>query len=289
MMPAKLSAPDRRFIHDAAEYFENPRLLMRFTEAIGRPVEQVAAHLPETFHEIIRASLLKGLAQIVRTINTEDLVGSVGSRAEPPSGISAWRHAGAAAATGAVGGFFGLAGLAVELPISTGIMLRSIAVTAHECGEDVTQYETLLECLAVLSQGGPSEADDAMNDSYYTSRVAMAAMTREAAKYIGGVSAKQFAKDVARGTAPAIVRLIAQVAGRFNVVVGQKLAAQAVPIVGAVGGAGINLAFADHFNKVAKYHFGIRRLEREHGFEQVQAAYQAELRALKGASHSPAQ
>lgn len=36
---------------------------------------------------------------------------------------------------------------------------------------------------------------------------------------------------------PVLVRLIAQIASRFGVVVTQKLSAQAVPIIGALGGA----------------------------------------------------
>jgi len=36
---------------------------------------------------------------------------------------------------------------------------------------------------------------------------------------------------------PVLVRLIAQIASRFGVVVTQKLAAQAVPVIGAIGGA----------------------------------------------------
>jgi hypothetical protein len=65
-----------------------------------------------------------------------------------------------------------------------------------------------------------------------------------------------------------LVRLIAQIASRFGVVVTQKLAAQAVPLVGALGGA-----FIDHFQEVARAHFVIRRLERRYGKDAVRAAY----------------
>jgi hypothetical protein len=62
---------------------------------------------------------------------------------------------------------------------------------------------------------------------------------------------------VAEG-APVLVRLIAQVASRFGVVVTQKLAAQAVPLIGALGGAAVNFAFIDHFQEVARAHFVVR-------------------------------
>jgi hypothetical protein len=66
------------------------------------------------------------------------------------------------------------------------------------------------------------------------------------------------------------VRLIAQIASRFGVVVTQKLAAQAVPIV---GGAAVNYAFIGHFQEVARAHFVVRRLERRYGKDAVRAAY----------------
>jgi hypothetical protein len=96
---------------------------------------------------------------------------------------------------------------------------------------------------------------------------------REAAQYVTRLSAEQLARDLTSGASPVLVRLIAQVASRFNLVVNQKLVAQAVPAIGAVGGALVNVAFNAHFDRVARYHFGIRALERKYGNETVQAAY----------------
>jgi EcsC protein family len=70
------------------------------------------------------------------------------------------------------------------------------------------------------------------------------------------------------------VRLIAQIASRFGVVVTQKLVAQAVPLIGALGGAAVNYAFIDHFQEVARAHFVVRRLERRYGKDAVRAAYE---------------
>jgi hypothetical protein len=77
---------------------------------------------------------------------------------------------------------------------------------------------------------------------------------------------------VAEG-APVLARLIAQISSRFGVVVTQKLAAQAVPVIGALGGAAVNYAFIDHFQEVARAHFVIRKLERDHGKDAVREAY----------------
>ena len=70
------------------------------------------------------------------------------------------------------------------------------------------------------------------------------------------------------------MRLIAQIASRFGVVVTQKLAAQAVPVIGAVGGAAVNYAFIDHFQEMARAHFIVRRLERRYGKDAVRTAYE---------------
>jgi hypothetical protein len=71
-----------------------------------------------------------------------------------------------------------------------------------------------------------------------------------------------------------LVRLISQIAARFGVIVTEKLAAQAVPVIGAFGGAAVNAAFADHFQAMARGHFTVRRLERHYGHEVVRFEYE---------------
>ena len=79
----------------------------------------------------------------------------------------------------------------------------------------------------------------------------------------------------------AFVRLLAQIGARFGVVVSQKVAAQAVPVIGAIGGAAVNAAFIDHFQTLARGHFNVRRLERTYGKGTVRAAYDR-IRAQEG-------
>jgi hypothetical protein len=79
------------------------------------------------------------------------------------------------------------------------------------------------------------------------------------------------------------VRFVTQIAARFGVVVSQKVAAQALPLVGALGGAAVNYAFIDHFQDVARGHFAIRRLERTYGKEIVRAEYERVRAELKAA------
>jgi hypothetical protein len=56
--------------------------------------------------------------------------------------------------------------------------------------------------------------------------------------------------------------------------VSQKLAAQAIPLIGALGGAAVNYAFVEHFQEIARGHFTVRRLERAYGKDNVRREYE---------------
>ncbi len=72
------------------------------------------------------------------------------------------------------------------------------------------------------------------------------------------------------------MRFAAQIAARFGIVVSEKVAAQAVPILGAVGGAAVNTVFMNHFQSTARAHFTIRRLETPLRGPSGQGAYEIE-------------
>jgi len=82
-------------------------------------------------------------------------------------------------------------------------------------------------------------------------------------------------RGMAEEGAPILIRLITAIASRFGIVVSEKVAAAAVPVVGALGGAAVNLIFMDHFQEMAHGHFAIRRLERIYGPDAVRAEYEA--------------
>ena len=172
------------------------------------------------------------------------------------------------AATGAGGGAFGLAGLPVELPLSTTIMLRSIADIARSEGESLAAPEGKLACLEVFALGGRRPNDDATESAYFAVRGVLAKAVSEAAQFITE-------KGLVEEGAPALIRLVAQVASRFGAAVSEKVAAEAVPVIGAAGGAAINLLFIDHFQDMARGHFIVRRLERAYGAELVRAEYRS--------------
>ena len=65
------------------------------------------------------------------------------------------------------------------------------------------------------------------------------------------------------------------IAERFSIQITEKTVAQAVPVIGAAGGAIINTMFMDHFQDMAKGHFTVRRLERKYGRGRVKELYDA--------------
>jgi hypothetical protein len=170
--------------------------------------------------------------------------------------------------SGVVGGAFGLASLPVELPVSTTLILRSIADIARHEGEDLSEPDALLACLQVFALGGRDDVQaDYTESGYFATRGLFAKSVSEAARYIVG-------RSVTDEASPILLRFLSQIASRFGVVVSQKLAAQAVPVLGAAGGAAINLAFMIHFQRIAHGHFTIRRLERIYGREPIKAEYE---------------
>jgi hypothetical protein len=175
-------------------------------------------------------------------------------------------HKALATASGAAGGAFGLAALPVELPVSTIIMLRSIADIARSEGEDLSDPEAVLACVQVFALGGRAGSVDASESGYFAARGMLAKSVTEAARFIAE-------RGIVEEGSPVLVRFLAKVASRFGVAVTQKVAAQALPIVGALGGASVNYVFVEHFQQVARGHFIVRRLERAYGKAMVRAEY----------------
>ena len=254
-----LSPSEIEELQAARKILENPGLAARISGLVGSPIEKGVAMLPGKWESLVneaaRRSIEKALEVALWTMDQ--------SRPEPPS--NRW-HKLLVGTTGAAGGAFGLPALSIELPVSTTIMLRSIADIARSQGEDLTTVEARLQCVQVLALGGRSRDDDGAETAYFASRAAMARAVSDAAAYLSK-------KGVADKGAPVIVRLISQIAARFSLVVSEKVAAQAVPVVGAFGGALINTLFIDHFQNMGKGHFIVRRLERLHGPDAVRQAY----------------
>src|SRR5262249_39675326 len=155
---------------------EHPGLVARLGEIAGKPIELVGRALPEAQSQAVAAATTKALnaalAVALRTMHNE------------PQAASRLLHTALAAASGAVGGAFGIAALAVELPISTIIMLRSIGDVARSEGEDLADPETALACLQVFALGGRVGEADATETGYFAVRGVLAKSVAEAARFV---------------------------------------------------------------------------------------------------------
>jgi hypothetical protein len=254
-----LSDEDRAALQHAKSLLENPGLAAKITNVVGQPIEKAFQFLPEKWSDLVNQATRKSLETALHF--------AVATLEDKPRS-SSWErlHKLVVAATGAGGGAFGLAGLPFELPISTTVMLRSIADIARSEGERLKTSEAKFACLEVFALGGRSKNDDASESAYFGTRAALASYISEAANYA-------LEKGFAEEGAPAIVRLITQLASRFGVTVSEKVAAEAVPVFGAVAGAVINVLFIDHFQDMARGHFIVRRLERTYTPDFIRQEY----------------
>lgn len=256
-----MSQHDREDLQRAKLLLEHPSFAARVTDLVGLPVEKAVDLFPARLRVSIQNATSKALMHA--------LSGALATLDQRP-GLSASPnlHKWLGAASGAAGGWFGLPALAVELPVSTTIILRSIAEVARPHGEDLSSFEARLSCLEVFAFGGPSRSDDAADTGYFAVRAALARRMSEATKYLA-------ARGLLDDGAPALVRLISKLAARFSVPVSEKAAAQALPVLGALGGAALNVMFLNHFQSISEGHFCVRKLERRYGTDLVQREYAA--------------
>jgi len=253
----------------AVALLESPTLTAKMANLIGSPLEFAVKKLPQSvsrrIHGAVEAALFKSAQAALWTMDNT-----------PGKAASTRWHKVAAATSGAVGGAFGFTTLFIELPVSTTIMMRSVADVARSEGFDLRDMATRHACLEVFALGGNSGKDDASETGYYITRGFTAEVMRHlsaelAGRAVGGT-------PVMIGLTPKeagkwLAKIVEKVAARFGVVVTEKFAAQAVPIVGAVAGATLNTMFTDYYQDMARGHFIVRRLERTYGYDTVRAAY----------------
>ena len=258
-MPARLTREETEDLKRAILCLEGTSFAQRLTDSIGRPIGALSRSAPQAARQVVarasEAALRVAMKLALRTIDR--------NKSASPAGRA---HTLAAAASGALGGAFGLAALPVELPLSTTILMRSIAEIAREEGEDLSTPNAALACVEVFALGGKEEGT-AFESGYFAIRAALAKSVSDSARFVAS-------QGLGARTAPAVVRLLTQVAARFGVIVSEKAAAQAAPVLGAIGGAAVNAAFASHFQTLARGHFIVRRLERRHGASLVAFEYQ---------------
>lgn len=159
----------------------------------------------------------------------------------------------AAVVTGAAGGAGGIVTSLAELPVTITVILRAIRAEAARAGFDPAEPGVRAACLEVFAAGSPLAGDDGINTSLLSARMTL--------------------------TGPALQKLIATIAPRLAAAMGQKLAAQAVPVLGAISGAALNAAFLRYYREVARIRFQLMRLAVQHGAENVTARFVAATEA----------
>jgi hypothetical protein len=249
-----LSKTEARDLMLAKSLLESSPLGIRLANSLGSPLEKGFALLPKGWSNVVNQAthkaLFKALSVAVATLG----------RSKRRTSRELF-HKFLAGASGGIGGAFGLAALPIELPVSTTIILRSIADIARSEGHDLSRVEIRLACLEVFALGGKGQ-----ESAYWVTRAAMSQAMSDATAYLAQ-------KGVARETAPAIARLVNAIAARFGVVVSEEVAAKAIPIIGAAGGGIVNVMFMAHFQELARGHFIVKRLEAARGTDPVRKAY----------------
>ena len=141
----KLEENDLISLKRAVDVLEHPVLTAKITDLIGMPIEKALGYLPEKWSKTVTTVTHEALRKSLDlSIYSMDLKYD----GTPSNAI----HKLLNAASGGLGGAFGLLTLSVELPVSTTIMLRSIADIARSEGEDLNDVEPQLAlCLFFFS------------------------------------------------------------------------------------------------------------------------------------------
>lgn len=192
---------------------------------VGGSADSLLKTLPEGVRGNLEAATITALNQAMKAANS--------SRKVVPDQKS-WLNQTVSAAMGAAGGAGGLPTALAELPVTTTLLLRVIQGVAVEHGFDPASENVQFDCVQVFAAAGPLSDDDGADLGFLAARVTL--------------------------TGKAMQSLIAKVAPRLAVVMGQKLAAQAVPVLGAVAGAATNYAYTSYYEDMAHIHFGLRKL-----------------------------
>jgi hypothetical protein len=242
----------------AIRALEDASFAARLADIAGQPVNKVLGVLPRRVTArvsgAVDVAVRRGLDTALRGMD-------LGQRRRPRTRLST----ALAGVSGAAGGFFGAAALPIELPVTTLLMLRAIAEIARHQGEDLTRLEPRLACLHVFALG--SRGSDARADlGYFASRALVGQLSADAAALV-------VERGVVGTAGVATTGLVTEIVSRYSVTVADKMAVSAAPVLGALGGAAVNAIFMDHYQRVARGHFTVRRLERRYGPDAIRRAW----------------
>lgn len=243
----------------AKRRLEQSHLAHRLARGIANRTRFISRHIPQEWKQTAalrsHEALLHGLTWVSGTLKAGSNVRQ--SRC----------HLAGACAAGFAGGLLGAPALLVELPATTLIMLRSVANIASVHGEDMRSMESRLQCLQVFALGGGEDQHGQSDTSYYAIRANMAPLAKAAAQRLADRLGNVGGDSV-------VACFIERIAARFQIQVSERAGAAVAPVIGAVTGAGVNGLFTHQMQTLGEAHFTVRRLERRHGADVVQAAYE---------------
>ena len=256
-MSAKALTPaDQKALERAVELLHNPRLAVRVATMAGKPFEGALKLLPKSdgaLHRAVHRAMLDCLTLAIESRGQENFIPST------------WRGKAITGLTGGIGGFFGGLFLPLEMPLTVTMMLRGIVdIAAHE-GEDLSLLESRLACLQVFALSERQRGAEAAI-SYYAMRATLQRLTTN-------VVTAMVERGTLDASAPVVTRLIAEIVSRFGFVLTERAAAGALPVISMITSSTLNVIFMDHFERIARGHFTLRRLERAYGYELVQEVY----------------
>ena len=203
---------------------------MRVLNALGTQADGLLDRLPASVRHGLTEATIVALHQAVRAAD--------GSRTIIPD-QGAFLNQSVGVGLGAAGGFGGLASALAELPVTTTFLLRVIQGVAAAEGFDPSEEGVRFDCVHVFASAGPLSDDDDADLAFLSARIALQGVAMQG--------------------------VIARVAPRLASVLGQKLAAQTVPVLGALAGASTNLVYTRYYTEMAHVHFGLRRLAGDSG------------------------
>jgi len=209
----------------AARYRAAGGIGVQMLTLLGSKAEGLLDRLPGNVKDGLTGATERALKLAMRGANSSR--GAVGEQ-------KPWVNTAVTTAMGAAGGMGGLPTALIELPATTTMLLRAIQDVAVAQGFDPASEAVQFDCIRVLSAAGPLAEDDGADLGFFSLRLTL--------------------------TGGAMQRLIATVAPRLATVLGQKLATQTVPVLGAVAGATANYVYTSYYQEIAHVHFGLRRL-----------------------------
>jgi len=209
----------------AARYDKAGSAVIQVLNMIGGQAEGLLDRLPPGVRDNLGQGTETALKMAMKA--AENSRGVVGDQ-------PGWLTTALSTTLGAAGGLGGLPSALAELPVTTTVLLHGIQSVAVEHGFDPSEPGVQFDCIQVFAAAGPLAHDDGTDLAFLSTRMIV--------------------------TGSAMQALIARVAPRLAVVMGQKLAAQTVPLLGAVAGAATNYAYSSYYREMAQVHFGLRRL-----------------------------